>query len=820
MSTLWFHQQRVADLVASGKNIILQAPTGSGKTRAALFPFLDAFNDLADTYGSLPRRCIYSVPMRILATQFNDEYQRIVKGYANRLGLEHISVTIQTGESQKDPQFTGNLIFATIDQTLSSFLISPYSLSRNKANLNAGAVLSSYLVFDEFHLFDPNSTLPTTLHMLKMLKGITPFVLMTATFSQTMLKELACELDAVVVGQSDAERDEFAKLPSQNKRRFYHTVDDVLSAEAVLSEHHALKTDKKRSLVICNTVERARELYTKICEQKRDGTQVILLHSRLLPEHRKTQEDSIRTEFGQDSKGGDFIVVSTQAIEVGVDMTSSVLHTELAPANAIIQRAGRCARYENEVGHVYIYRQAIDKDGEVIILSEKPAPYMQQEDVISKTWDAFWQRDGQLLTFAAEQAVLSAAHEAQDRQIIQWLREDSFNHKRGMYGAMRGEEDARNYIRQIISQQVTIHDNPAEVAKNPFVYPSFGLHPGTVQKYLDDWLDRREFDSDIVAIRENKSREKFEDEAQANDERYYLDSLNDKKAGFMAQLLVIHPRLARYDDKLGFIADEGGTWIAQPNTKSNEEEPHKHFTYRLETYERHIELVYQEFTKFWKEAEWAARKLEQHFGWAKDSIYKAAQLAVLLHDVGKLSTGWQGWVRKYQAALIEHELEADETVPRQAYAHTDSRSDNDRYREIANSMRPSRPWHAVEGAFSVLDILYVALDEHEILTKAAFSAIARHHTAHSQEHKPYQLTKDALTHIAAVFEEKLPTPDLSAILGMDERIEPHLSQAADHIIYPGNESQDLAGYLAYLLIVRALRRADSEGTRLGSLPID
>lgn len=39
-STLYPHQQRAYDLLRAGKNVILQAPTGSGKTRAAIYPFL------------------------------------------------------------------------------------------------------------------------------------------------------------------------------------------------------------------------------------------------------------------------------------------------------------------------------------------------------------------------------------------------------------------------------------------------------------------------------------------------------------------------------------------------------------------------------------------------------------------------------------------------------------------------------------------------------------------------------------------------------------------------------------------------------------
>jgi CRISPR-associated endonuclease/helicase Cas3 len=69
--TLYPYQQRVKSLLLAGESVILQAPTGTGKTRAALAPYIEAYFE--HTPEAFPRKCIYSVPMRVLANQFHNE---------------------------------------------------------------------------------------------------------------------------------------------------------------------------------------------------------------------------------------------------------------------------------------------------------------------------------------------------------------------------------------------------------------------------------------------------------------------------------------------------------------------------------------------------------------------------------------------------------------------------------------------------------------------------------------------------------------------------------------------------------------------------
>lgn len=802
-SGLWPHQERVFDLLLKERrNVILQAPTGSGKTRAALYPFLTALDHETEYYQDFPHKCLYSVPMRVLARQFYEEYSQTVRKYNLRYAL-NITTAIQTGERAENRDLSANLIFATIDQTLSSFLLNPYSLPLRQANLNAAAVLTSYLVFDEFHLFDPDSTLPTTLHMLQMLRGITPFVLMTATFSRDMLAGLAEVLDAEVVPGTDAEREQLQHLESQQKTRCYHVADEPLTAQAVLEKH------QERSLVICNTVDRARALYEALQRAKDPHTEVWLLHSRFLRKDRDEIEKRLRTHFARGAQDGSLILVSTQAIEVGVDITSAALHTELAPANAILQRAGRCARYRGEEGDVYIYPYVLDADtGEQLDLCEHPEPYAGKEEkkLFAPTLEQFCARSGEALDFRAEQDIISAVHGPLDAQIIEALRRGAYEHRQRMFAVMRHDDtaDARHLIREIFQQQVTIHPKPDELLASPFDVPSFGVHPGTLQKYMTGWLERAA-ELELPWAVKYLCAVPDEEASQANRSTYKWEEVLTPETAWGVPLIVVHPSLATYDPALGFLPDRGGDWQATlPALEQRSERPLP--TYRLETYEDHVRRVYQAFEELWPELDYAARRLEARYGWLQGSVRRAAELAVLLHDVGKLSVKWQGWVKRYQDAI-------GMPVPAgQAYAHTEVQDDahRDAERKIGR-----RPWHAVEGAIATAPILFAIFAEQSPLAKAAFSAIARHHAPKSDDNQPFRLVKEAPAHIRAVLRQADDIDGwIENLAGLREEIPSDFG--VSEVIAQPEDDDDLASFLAYLLIVRALRRADQRGTERGT----
>lgn len=97
------------------------------------------------------------------------------------------------------------------------------------------------------------------------------------------------------------------------------------------------------TLVIVNTVPRAQAVHgalSKLRTQK-SRPEILMIHSRFRGRERAEQ----LSQLPRPGEGRDMIIVATQAIEAGVDISAAVLITELAPWSSLVQRLGRANRY-------------------------------------------------------------------------------------------------------------------------------------------------------------------------------------------------------------------------------------------------------------------------------------------------------------------------------------------------------------------------------------------------------------------------------------------------------------------------------------------
>ncbi len=366
-------QESIYECFLNGRfPLLLKAPTGSGKTEAVLAPFLHQF--LINDFFVAPR-LIYVLPMRVLV---NSVAERIT-GYAARIS-PHINVRIQHGESPNAPFFLGDIIVTTLDQFLYAFARSSRQVQKH-VDVPAGSIASSVVVFDEAHMYRDEMTFSIMRAILEILQySNIPFVVMTATMPKTLEKSLfenASVFSEVVRMKGFVSLDNKLQVEMANKP-LIENGNVNLPAEIIET------FTGKKVLVVLNQVERAKAVYKEIKDRLRlNEENIVLLHSRFTREDRKLHEARALSLFPKKLKGRHDeweearIVVSTQVLEAGIDFSAEILLTELAPADALIQRSGRCARYRGEEGRMIVFP----------LQSERGYfPYEQRHIEITRDW--------------------------------------------------------------------------------------------------------------------------------------------------------------------------------------------------------------------------------------------------------------------------------------------------------------------------------------------------------------------------------------------------------------------------------------------------
>ncbi|MHB8695250.1 MAG: type I-G CRISPR-associated helicase/endonuclease Cas3g, partial [Solirubrobacteraceae bacterium] len=337
---------------------VVEVPTGSGKTQALVLSWLHA--RLVRRAG--PRRLVYALPMRTLVEQTAG----VVEAARERLGLapEELAVRVLMGgerptEDWRESPEAEQVIIGTIDMLLSRALNRGYGESRFQWPIAFGLLNSDCRwVFDEVQLMGPARATSAQLDGLRAKLGTTfpcETIWVSATVDRVALETVDRPELGEVLALPDADRHgalasrlEAVKVvrhvdlgnvrPADQSRRV---------AQAVLAAH----APGSRSIVVLNTVERAQGTARALRKLAGREIDVVLLHSRFRPLERRRHLDEALAEV--DGSRGGRIVVATQVIEAGVDVSARLLATETAPFSSIVQRLGRCNRAgEHEQGEV------------------------------------------------------------------------------------------------------------------------------------------------------------------------------------------------------------------------------------------------------------------------------------------------------------------------------------------------------------------------------------------------------------------------------------------------------------------------------------
>lgn len=130
-------------------------------------------------------------------------------------------------------------------------------------------------------------------------------------------------------------------------RHIIHKADSIESLKNVIDE--AIK-QKQKILLVCNQVKRSQKLYENLTENYPEVSKM-LVHSRFKRGKRSQLENDLRNIYNSSSEA--CLVVSTQVVEVSLDISFDLLITECAPIDALIQRFGRInrKRTKDTIGH-------------------------------------------------------------------------------------------------------------------------------------------------------------------------------------------------------------------------------------------------------------------------------------------------------------------------------------------------------------------------------------------------------------------------------------------------------------------------------------
>jgi len=355
---------------------ILKAPTGSGKTVAIL---LWAVNNQAEN-----GRLFYVLPH---TASINAMYERLKKIYGEKnVGiLHHKNAEYLFNIFESDNSTYDAAQMAKSQSELARELYHPIRVCtphqilrvalRGKGwELGLAEFPNACFVFDEIHAFEP-LFVGLTIATVKWLKGMGAKVLFASAtlplfLEEILKKEIGITNIIMPDSQIPGDKDVLDKIRHKievKKGSLCSNIDDIIKE---------IKNSGETTLIICNHVDTSRKIYEKL-KERFDINEIKLFHSRF------NATDRFKIETAIQSKNPPKVLISTQAIEVSLDLDYGCGYIEPAPADALGQRLGRINRKgsRNKPAKVVIFEEpSLKSKGGPLYL-----PY--DEEITKKTID-------------------------------------------------------------------------------------------------------------------------------------------------------------------------------------------------------------------------------------------------------------------------------------------------------------------------------------------------------------------------------------------------------------------------------------------------
>lgn len=349
-------------------HILLVAPTGSGKTEAAI---LWSVNQKAN--GDRHGRVYYLLPYQ---ASLNAMHARLSRHFPESVSLQHSRALQALYRSLLEKGYAPEKaeVVAHREQALARLchypirVLTPYQLLRGAFRLKGYEALltdavDGLFIFDEVHAYEPKRLgmiLGMVEHLRRNLGG--RFLIMSATFPSVLAQVLRHVLGEVLhISAGDAFFKQFA-------RHSLRIVKGRITEPPVLEQVAKRAAGGESVLVVCNTVAAAINVHRALSERLSSIAIVPeLIHGHLNARDRFGKEKHLLMKMGTRNRQQTttpVVLVATQVVEVSLDIDFDTIFTEPAPLESLIQRFGRVNRGRRHTSRdVHVVTEPLEGQG-------------------------------------------------------------------------------------------------------------------------------------------------------------------------------------------------------------------------------------------------------------------------------------------------------------------------------------------------------------------------------------------------------------------------------------------------------------------------